>query len=404
MRKLIRWVCLGLAVLSCQPPLFELPPRSGRTYDSGRAVPQHPAENPDEPAEQGIHLYASAVCYPDSVDWRNGEPADGQLILLRDQRELLRMPLSRQTEPDRHRIVKGQLWTDRCENGQMVVSCNGQERFRFAGEEIFNGFWVNGEQVYTLGQRPGGGICFRVNGQERFSSGSGNVLNGPDDADWETGAFSVDTGGIYYAYSLPVRVQDQVSWEYRVMKEEQTVMTIPANPDCQVYDIRVRDGIVYRVEKRGGTLCLLKGETCLILTLLVGEVLHNCKLVPVGDQMLLKGYSYRPVFTYWYREPDCLVCSVLGQAVVRELVMDGDRYAYVQENRMGNIQGVYLDQKPVYVSAGRHTLTSTRCMQFRKGTLGVALTADTGNRHMLIHNTDTVAVRFNGYFTSVLID
>ena len=120
--------------------------------------------------------------------------------------------------------------------------------------------------------------------------------------------------------------------------------------------------------------------------------------------MLLKGYSYRPVFTYWYREPDCLVCSVLGQPAVRELVMDGDRYAYVQENRMGNVQGVYLDQKPVYVSAGRHTLTSTRCMQFRKGTLGVALTADTGNRHMLIHNTDTVAVRFNGYFTSVLID
>ena len=70
----------------------------------------------------------------------------------------------------------------------MVVSCNGEERFRFPGEEVFNGFWVIDGQLYTLGQRPGGGgLCFRVNGQERFSSESGVLLNGPDEVEWDGG-------------------------------------------------------------------------------------------------------------------------------------------------------------------------------------------------------------------------
>ena len=160
MCKLIRWVLFTLAVLSCQPPLFDSHPRSGNPYGSGpgRAA----AGKPEEP-----------------------EPSGPQVSLY-------------------------------------VVSCNGEERFRFPGEEVFNGFWVIDGQLYTLGQRPGGGgLCFRVNGQERFSSESGVLLNGPDEVEWDGGAFCIDSSGIYYTYRVPVRKQEEVNWEYRVMKEDQ---------------------------------------------------------------------------------------------------------------------------------------------------------------------------------------
>lgn len=403
MCKLIRWVCLTLAVLSCRPALFETPPRSARPYGSGGTA-QRPVEEPEPPAEPVINLYASAYCFPDSVDWRAGAPSSGSLLLLKNGAELLRLPTEGKLEPDRHRIVKGKLWTDRCENGQMIVSCNGQERFRFAGEEVFNGFWVDDDRVYTLGQRPGGGVTFRVNGQERFSSGNGLLLNGPEEAHWEGGAFCVDTGGIYYAYGVPIRKQNQVTWEYRVMNGERTEKTVPLGEGCQMYDIRVWNGTVYRVENRYGALYMVKGENNLFVSLQSGEAPHYCKLVPAGDRMLLKGYSYRPAFTYWFREPDDLVLAVTGKPVVSELVMDGEHHGYLQENAAGNILGVYWDKDLVFRSDGRHTLTSSRCVQLKKQTFGVALTAATGRRHMLIRQTDTLTIRFNGYFTSVQID
>ena len=405
MCKLIRWVLFTLAVLSCQPPLFDSQPRSGNPYhsDTGRSAAGKPAE--PEPSGPQISLYATAVCFPDTVDWRAGGDSEAMLFLLKDGDEVVRVPMSGRPEAYRHRIIHGELWTDHYEQGQMVVSCNGEERFRFPGEEVFNGFWVIDGQLYTLGQRPGGGgLCFRVNGQERFSSESGVLLNGPDEAEWDGGAFSIDTSGIYYTYGVPVRRQEEMNWEYRVMKEELVEKVVPASADCQVYDIRVWNGTIYRFEKRSGVPCLVKGETYLTLPFSSDEVPHNCKLIPAGERLLIKGYSYKPAFTYWLRDPDGTVCSVSSPYVIRDLVMDGDNYGSVSEYDDGRVLGVFLNRDVVLSANGRFTLTSSRCVQFRKQTFGVALTAAEGKRHLLIRDRDTTALRFNGYFTSIQID
>ncbi len=405
MCKLIRWVLFSLAVLSCQPPLFDSLPRSGNPYGSGagRSATGKPEEA--EPSGPEVSLYATAVCFPDTVDWRAGGDTEAMLFLLKDGNELVRVPMRGRPEAYRHRIIHGELWTDHYEKGQMVVSCNGEERLRFPGEEVFNGFWVVDDQIYTLGQRPGGGgICFRINGKECFSSASGVILNGADEHEWDGGAFSVDTAGIYYTYGVPVFKQDKMNWEYRVMKEDQVEKVIPASADCQVYDIRVHNGTIYRFENRGGALCLVKGETYLTLSFSPGETPHNGKLVPIGGRILLKGYSYKPAYTYWLRDQDGTVCYVSSPYVVRDLVMDGDNYGSVSEYDDGSVLSVFLNREVVLSAGGRFTLTSSRCMQFRKNTFGVALTATTGKRHMLVRDRDTTALRFNGYFTSLQID
>ena len=92
-----------------------------------------------------------------------------------------------------------------------------------------------------------------------------------------------------------------------------------------------------------------------------------------------------------------------GGHPVSDLVMDGDDYGYLLENDAGRILGVFLGQDAVVMN-GRHVLTGSRCVQFRKQTFGVALTAAEGNRHMLIRDRDTTVLRFNGYFTSIQID
>ncbi len=405
MCKLIRWVLFSLAVLSCQPPLFDSLPRSGSPYDSGTGRSYTDIPDAPEPAVPQVSLYATAVCFPDTVDWRTGESGESMLFLLKNGDEVLRVPMSGRPESYRHRIIHGALWTDHYENGQMVVSCNGEERFRFPGEEVFNGFWVVNDQIYTLGQRPGGrGLSFRVNGQERFSSESGMLLNGPDETEWDGGAFCFDTSGIYYTYGVPVLKEEQVNWEYRIMKEGQVEKVVPASADCQVYDIRVWNGTIYRFEKRGDNTCLVKGETYLTLPFRPDEIPHNCKLVPGNDRILVKGYSYTPTFTYWLRDQGGTVLSIGSAYVLRTLVMDGDDYGYVSEYDDGSTLGVFINREVVLLANGRFTLTSSRCVQFRKQTFGAALTATQGKRQMLIHNCDTIALRFNGYFTSIQID
>jgi hypothetical protein len=405
MCKLIRWVLFTLAVLSCQPPLFDSQPRSGNPYhsDTGRSAAGKPEE--PEPSGPQVSLYATAVCFPDTVDWRAGGDSEAMLFLLKDGDEVVRVPMSGRPESYRHRIIRGELWTDHYEKGQMVISCNGEEHFRFPGEEVFNGFWVIDGQLYTLGQRPGGGgLCFRVNGQERFSSESGVLLNGPDEVEWDGGAFCIDSSGIYYTYRVPVRKQEEVNWEYRIMKEDQVEKVVPASADCQVYDIRVWNGTIYRFERRGKEPCLVKGETYITLPFPPGEVPHYCKLVPGGDRILMKGYSYTPAFTYWLRDQSGTVVSIGSTYVLRDLVMDGDRYGYVSEYEDGRVLGVFSGTEVVLLANGRFTLTSSRCVQFRKQTFGVALTAAEGKRHLLIRDRDTTALRFNGYFTSIQID
>jgi hypothetical protein len=358
-----------------------------------------------EPPGTDVSLYATAVCFPDTVDWRAGDVGESMLFLLKNGDEVLRIPMNGRPESYRHRIIRGELWTDRYENGQMVVSCNGEERFRFQGEEVFNGFWVVDGQIYTLGQRPGGGgLSFRVNGQERFSSESGVLLNGPDETEWDGGAFCFDTSGIYYTYGVPILKEEQVNWEYRIMKEAQVEKVVPASDDCQVYDIRVWNGTIYRFEKRGNNTCLVKGETYLTLPFPPDEVSHNCKLVPGDDRILVKGYSYTPTFTYWLRDQSGTVFSVGSPYVLRTLVKDGDDYGYVSEYDDGSTLGVFINREVVLMAKGRFTLTSSRCVQFRKKIFGAALTATQGKRQMLIHNRDTIALRFNGYFTSIQID
>jgi hypothetical protein len=166
----------------------------------------------------------------------------------------------------------------------------------------------------------------------------------------------------------------------------------------------VWNGTIYRFERRGKEPCLVKGETYITLPFPPGEVPHYCKLVPGGDRILMKGYSYTPAFTYWLRDQSGTVVSIGSTYVLRDLVMDGDQYGYVSEYEDGRVLGVFSGTEVVLLANGRFTLTSSRCVQFRKQTFGVALTAAEGKRHLLIRDRDTTALRFNGYFTSIQID
>ena len=164
---------LSLALVSCQQALFPNPPRS-QTLGRGGTVSREDTTTVSVPPDDPLpDLYATALCFPDDT-----ASLAYDVVLFKNGQEVLRVPFQGRPEPERHRICQGRLWTDEWDGSEMVVRCDGKERFRYVGDELYRGFLVVNGIVYTLGQRQGrDGLSFRINGEERFSAPSGTILS-----------------------------------------------------------------------------------------------------------------------------------------------------------------------------------------------------------------------------------
>ena len=413
MCKLIRFFLLSLAVVSCQKSLFSLPPRS-QPNGSGQSASRDTTAQPAGP-DAGTpvpDLYATAFCFPDSVDWRAGEPEAADVVLFKNGNELLRVTVPGRPDPERHRIWGGKLWTDVCDGREVIVSRDGTERFRYEGDELLRGFLLVGNAVYTLGQRQGReGLCFRIKGEERFSSPVGTVLGGPLDSEWEGGAFSRDASGICYTYAIPVRKGDRQLWEYRVMREDEVLKILPAGSVDALFDIRVSNGVIYRSELRSSirdSYCLVKDETYYTVEMSSTEEPHYCKLVPADGEILLKGYSTgissSKKYTFWYRDSQNIRYIAIDNQPITDLLADDGHSAYLVESPDGKVRTLYLDKENIPFSSDRYSLPSSRCALLKKGVLGIALSNPESGEHLLIRDREVSKLEFNGYFTSVYID
>ena len=407
MCKLIRLLLLSLAVISCRKALLDTPPRSlPPTVRPGqRDTLDAPGDSPPGVPD----IYATAVCFPDSVDFRGGAWTEGgHILLLKNGVEVLRVPFSGKADADRHRLWGPDLWTDSSDGSEVTVCCNGKERFRIAADEILRGFALSGGRVYTLGQRQGReGLSLRADGEELFSAPTGTVLGSPDDADWESGALCPDGENIYFCYGIPIWEEGRVRWEYRVMERDRLVKTIRPGEVEGLYDLRVRDGMVYRSERKGGSLCLVKGDSYHALRTNPKEELHLCKLAPLDGQLVVKGSSFlsgsNSDHSAWMMAPGMTPLTIRGPTRFAEILAGEGHTAALMENNQGYARMVQYDGNGLYPGHMRYRLVSRRCIKLHKGVLGVALSDQRGTRHLLMRNLDTLSVRFNGYFTSILI-
>lgn len=331
---------LLLTAFSCKKPLFDTASREAAT--AGRASPTRETSEPEG------RFYATAIVFPDTVDWRQGHSHDAKVVLWRDGKPVGSVPVGDKADPDKHLFQNGHLWTWDTTPSITSVYCDGSPAFGLLGEETFVGFLVADGAVHTLGQRAGGGFSYCVDGQTVFSSPTGVVLGQLDDPDWEGGALCADATGVYYAYGFPVQLPAGPVWEYRVMKGGELISLLPALAGGEMYDIRVREGVIYRLEERYGTMCLLKGEELTALSL--PEDSRAPHLVWADGAMQVKGYDEQVSARY-----------------------------------------------PSY------RLYTHRCQVQRDGSVALALTSEASDEHLLVVDDEEISARFNGFFTGIYL-
>ena len=416
MRKWIGYLLLVAAALSCQTGQLDPLPRYMREQGrfsryAGQGAPADstPQKDPLVPPEPDYvpSVYATALHFRDSADWRKDSLLAAEVLFFKDGALLLRQMAPSPADPERHRIWGGHLWTDYTDGHQTVLLCDGEERFRYAGEELLKGFLILNGDVHTLGQHPGQGFCYRINGAEVFSSAKGTILGTPSSPEWRYGAFSLDGEDVYYCYSLPVPLKNRTDREYRIMRGATTFKTIPAGTTNALLDLRVRGGTVYRIDKRNLFPYLVVDETEKQINTPSAQLLSG-RLVPLGEGIAALGCSriQGQGFQQWCYSPEQeSLVNLAGSTSDKScLLMDGERWLLADASADGLLMSLQEGSTRIPLMPGLYSLATPRCLFLSDGWTGAALTRDKGSQHVLYANGSFQSLSFNGYFTSVVIE
>lgn len=407
-------IALLLPLAACQQEsLVQGPGRNLRMQDRYRyLVRKTDTPENDSTLAQKPALYYTALEFPSWADWRDGDLRGGEIVLYKNGAEQLRVPAGDNPDPERHRVRGGHLWTDYIEGKETVIACDGEPTLRYNGEEVLMGFLLVGRQIHTLGQRPGGqGFSYRIDGKEVFSDPAGIVVGTLNQREWPGGALTKDLAGVCYSYGVPIRNGDKTEWEYRVMCGDSCIKMIPQGTSSRLFDIRIQDGTVYRVEQRSAsstTTCLVRDNSYHSLGMGPSEVAHGLQLVPLEDgTMGVKGYSSGLVsvdkWTCWYRDDRGIRTQATSNMEIQDLFVEGDHLAYCTL-RSGTVCQVVQDTYLTGITPYAYRLATPLCACWYQGALLALLSSVDGPDHLILHGNTLTPISFNGYFTSVYME
>ena len=406
MQKLLALGLLLGAVISCRDPLFDSLPRymreHGRTLPSsgGGAAPKDTAQNPspqEPPAPPDPSVYVTAFHYIDTENWETDSLSAAELLFFKDQELRRRLPVETPPDPERHRIWDGQLWTDATDGFVTRVSRDGEEVFCYDGQEQLRGFLIKNGEVHTLGQRPGrDGLCYRINGREVFSSATGTVLGSPSDPEWESGALTPDGDWVYYTY--------KADGNYYVMQDSKYHKVVFERDADAFYDFRVKEGEVLQAYRKGSVYYLKTGNQEKALNV-SGSMVVSCKLVPVGNKMVLRGVSRvsDEKFLYWYFDSDSagIRNPVSGKSARSGMVLQEDGWLFADTQPDGTVCDLLLSGEKLDMPEGTYYLATPQCLFYKDGHYAAAFSGRNGSKPTVVYDGKALAYSFNGYFTSV---
>lgn len=270
-----RLLCAAIPLLtSCG--LVEVNP--GHDNDADR-IWHGPSVNPDVPT-----CWSTAFIYPSGEDWRGkGDCDDCTLAVYAGLTPVLKVKAGKtheiSSDPEKHRVISGHLYTDFSDGETVVVKKDGKEIFRYAGSEKVIRMLVHDESVHTLCvPYDNQGFCYRVDGQAVLERTSGKIFR------W----LGLSDGVVVFFFSHDIKEASGVS-ERHYMSKDGTVVLVDLGKDVEkVWDIK-----------------LIDGQICAVLALTGRDELVLSK---GGERTTLKGV--RDVLTACFLDSDGLCVNV----------------------------------------------------------------------------------------------
>lgn len=270
-----RLLCAAIPLLvSCG--LVEV--NSGQDNDADR-IWHGPSVSPDVPT-----CWSTAFIYPSGEDWRgNGDCDDCTLAVYAGLTPVLKVKAGKgyeiSSDPERHRVIYGHLYTDFSEGGTTVVKKDGKEVYRYAGSEKIVRMLIEDEVIHTICMSSDNqGFCYRVDGQAVLERAAGKVFR------W----FGLSDDKVVFFFSHDVKEVSGVS-ERHYMSMDGTITNIDFGKDVEkVWDMK-----------------LIQGRICAVLTVKGRDELV---LSIGGERTVLQGI--RNILTAGFLDSDRLCINV----------------------------------------------------------------------------------------------
>lgn len=203
-------------------------------------------------------VYIAGVEFDDGYDWKQDSlygTVEGRILLLKNGTRVLSIDAGpgthASTDPDRHHLLEGHLFTEFTDSRRTYIGKDGKELFSYEGKEYLCGLVLNGKDLYTLGQdKDGRGFSLRCNGKILFSNAEGCIAGHMGDSpDYPNGALYNDSGHLYFCYRRPLTSgSSSKAW---FIVEDGTETQVYTETDG-LYDIRVKDGEIVKTRIASG--------------------------------------------------------------------------------------------------------------------------------------------------------
>ena len=344
--------------------------------------------------------YVTGFDYPEGYDWMSDPEAGNvkcSLVVYANAVPMMKVPVGTEyqtsADPDMHRMIDGDLYTDFSTDSMTVIKKNGRYLFSYPGREMIVGMNVGSAEVYTLGQsRSGDGFSFRRDGEILFERTKG-CLMGRMSVPENSFAFYEKVGGSdmerYYLYrngevsQIAVREDVRRVWDVTICDEE-------------VCFIATLAGVTHPV--------LICGDEMFMLDFPSSVKVTSCSFVPSEDEVLIGGV---------FATADGVQTGGLWRTTMRECLfptgmtmwtscVDGSGFSCLLSHYLtGELKISRCDE--FFAMPAGYTVMGTVPLAMADGILYVGLTSLEGGQPAVWMDGEIKKLGFNGYISSISV-
>lgn len=379
--------------------------KSRRENDYGLLKPRdnHPASGL---TPNGKTIYAAGIDYPKGYDWVRDTAygtVECKIVLFAGKERILEVEAGPgheiSPEADMFRIRQGHIYTDYSTENETVIQKDGNLLFRYGGRERIKGFLICGGKIHTLGEsRDGKGFSYRIDGKAILERKEGKIVGQMGNPAYEGGALYEDEGHVYFSYTGTSAEKTEL---FVVMDGEPSKVGLASNT-TEVFDCRIRDGKMYRIENRGeavGNPYIICGESVKFCSRYINgkRTAFGCKILRSGETFLAGGY---------YNYDDSHILRVLWD---RNGILEtafGALGTYVSDSSRADVTtdeggvSIVLNGEEIRIY-GSYKLFSPVCFSLSDDYYAIALS---GPSPILRYNNIVYPLTINGPLTEIRVE
>lgn len=342
----------------------------------------------------------TGIDYPGDYDWADN-PSDAQarcsLVVFADGIPAMKLAVGDgyevSSDPESHRMSKGDLYTFFSKNGASVVKKNGRPLFRYAGDEILADMLIIDGDVHTLTAKRSGGFAYRMNGQPFVERMSGSLF----------GKLWRDGDHVCFAFSQPVALSGEMEERYYLSVDSEVIPVEVDDDVGKVWDICSRNGapVCLGTSLRWRVTMVYEAGNARMIGLPPLATMLSCTMFTsegsIGVECV---YSYPDGSCesgIWVEGAEYIRFEA-GLSIFALCYSEGSAYCVLNP---GEEDGMIFDDGRLFSMPAGYSCAGSQTVAVSDDEMYVAMSSRSGGRPVIWHEGVLDTLRMNGYVCSV---